>query len=663
MYSVPKIKRFSTITQQSQKSWRSNLSSNSKRHFILKDITQNLILIKDDLTSFFENNKEYLFPTDNEEYICLDNSSSVVPPEELLYRLIDILKNDDFISRLEEASSTINSLSKQLDDAKSEIDSLKKKKKSETNPSSFRSDYTNAISKELINKIKEKNLINQRLSKDYDCLIDEYISGLNQRMVYEYKIKNLEEKLKDYKVTKVKNEELSESNKQMKDEILLKRNEIDELKKINNKFYEENIKIKDELQRLYKLIEFKNKEYLDLTDKNKELLKDNYTCGMKLQRSEEKLKLCSNNLKQEKEKNKEIIDDLEKQISDKENEINDMRKKLKKNVAKVLEENKNGNFEFVLDEVNNKLKIIYKGQIICNIPKFNREFAASFFSRKKNKISSNIHPSMSFINENKINSYKPMTLSKKKKVCEINNFNITYKLSNNEYEFDSGSSLNHSSNSISHSSFRLDKLYEQISDSFKSRSKSKSKKSKQKSESKNLINKENSLFKKCLSQKFEKSLINNNKKNKKSTIRRAMTDIKGRIFMKNKLSKINSFGFDVESIKEEKDEDNISISNFDFSIKPSNEKEISLNHNKIKDISSISEFIETNSPCPVYQNKNSCNIFVINHVDDFYFNRKYIYPNNVKLKVKKVNVQRIVHTNKEKEIPEIINDDEGCKIF
>ena len=120
MYSVPKIKKFSTISHQSQKSWRSNLSSNSKRHFILHDITQNLILIKDDLTSFFENNKEYLFPTDNEEYICLDNSSSIVPPEELLYRLIDILKNDDFITRLEEASSTINSLSKQLDDAKTE---------------------------------------------------------------------------------------------------------------------------------------------------------------------------------------------------------------------------------------------------------------------------------------------------------------------------------------------------------------------------------------------------------------------------------------------------------------------------------------------------------------------------------------------------------------
>lgn len=66
-------------------------------------------------------------------------------------------------------------------------------------------------------------MINQRLSKDYDILIDEYISGLNQRMSYEHRIKNLEENLKDYKVTKIKNEELSESNKQMKDEIFWKK--------------------------------------------------------------------------------------------------------------------------------------------------------------------------------------------------------------------------------------------------------------------------------------------------------------------------------------------------------------------------------------------------------------------------------------------------------
>ena len=49
MYCVPKIKRFNTITQQSQKSWRSDLSSDSKRHIFLQDISQNLLLIKEDL--------------------------------------------------------------------------------------------------------------------------------------------------------------------------------------------------------------------------------------------------------------------------------------------------------------------------------------------------------------------------------------------------------------------------------------------------------------------------------------------------------------------------------------------------------------------------------------------------------------------------------------
>ena len=44
MYRVPKIKRFSTITEQSQQSWRSNLSSESKRHIFLQDISQNLLL-------------------------------------------------------------------------------------------------------------------------------------------------------------------------------------------------------------------------------------------------------------------------------------------------------------------------------------------------------------------------------------------------------------------------------------------------------------------------------------------------------------------------------------------------------------------------------------------------------------------------------------------
>ena len=244
MYSVPKIKRFNTITEQAQKSWRSNLSSDSKRNIILQDITQNLILIKDDLISFFENNKEYLFPTDNEEYICLDSSSSIVPAEELLYRLIDILKNDDFISRLEEASSTIESLSNQLDEAKKEIKKYKLKNNNDT-LSSYRSGINDALSKELITKLKEKNLLNQKISKDYDNLIDEYIIGLTQKSKNEEKIKNLEENLKNFENTKIQNEELTENNKQMKDELFLVKNELNELKTVNNKLYEDNIKIKE----------------------------------------------------------------------------------------------------------------------------------------------------------------------------------------------------------------------------------------------------------------------------------------------------------------------------------------------------------------------------------------------------------------------------------
>ena len=134
MYRVPKIKKFNTLTQKSQKSSRSDLSSESKRHIYLQDISQNLLLLKEDLvnyfqnnkdylfpTSYFQNNKDYLFPTSNEEYICIDTSSSMISPEELLYKLIDIIKSNDFISRLEEASSTITLLSKQLDEVKNEL--------------------------------------------------------------------------------------------------------------------------------------------------------------------------------------------------------------------------------------------------------------------------------------------------------------------------------------------------------------------------------------------------------------------------------------------------------------------------------------------------------------------------------------------------------------
>ena len=661
MYSVPKIKRFNTITQQAQKSWRSNLSSDSKRNFILQDITQNLILIKDDLISFFENNKEYLFPTDNEEYICLDSTSSIVSAEELLYRLIDILKNDDFISRLEEASTTIESLAKQLNEAKNEIKQYTKKKNNDGPLSSNRSEYNGYLPKELINKLKEKNILNQKISKDYDNLIDEYISGLKQKMEYEEKIKNMEENLKNYEITKMRNEELSENNKQMKDDIFLMKNELNDLKKVNNKLYEDNIKTSDELQKLYKLIDFKNKEYIDLTEKNKELLKDNYTCTMEFQRNEEKLKLCLNNLKEEKEKNKLIIDDLEKKINEKEEEINNMNKKIKNNITNLLEQNKNKNLEYILDEMNEKLKIIYKRQIIFCITKFNREIPTTFYHRKKYKITSNIHPDNNDIGDNSINNYKPMTLSKNNKICEINNFNITYKLSKNEYEFDySGSSNNISNKSNSHSSFRLDKLCEQVSDSYSSNSKSNKKPNQPKK--KIILNSEKiKNLKKCYSYNFDNCYLFDNK----SVIRRANTDIrKGQLLKKNKrLFKINSFGIDVESIKEEKDEDNMSISNFDIRINSKNIKDKKSNK-EIKNFCSMSNLLESGSNEPAIYKSGNDKIFVINHVDDFFINRIYCYPKNVKLNVKKISIKRVIHINKNKEkIVDINYNKEGCYIF
>ena len=655
MYSVPKIKRFNTITQQAQKSWRSNLSSDSKRNIILQDITQNLIIIKDDLISFFENNKEYLFPRDNEEYIYIDSTSSIIPAEELLYKLIDILKNDDFISRLEEASSTIDSLSKQLEEAKNEIKKYNKKRNYDSPLSSYRSEIDDHISKELINKLKEKNLLNQKISKDYDNLMDEFISGLTQKMQYEQKIKNLEENLKTFQITKIKNEELIDSNKQIKDEIFLTKNELNDLKKVNNKLYEENIKIKDELQKLYKLIEFKNKEYLDLEEKNKNLLKDNYTCNMEKQRAEEKLKLYANNLKQEKEKNKEIIDDLEMQINEKEEKVNDMRKKIKNNISSLIEENKGGNLKFILDEINNKLKVILKGQIICCIPKFNREIPISFYHRKKYKIISNIIPDINDISEN---NYKPMTSSKNNKICEINNFNLTYKKSKNEYEFDcSGSSKSHSNNSISHSSFRLDKLYEQANDSFLSNSKSVKKEIKIKFL---MTTQKTKKIAKSLSQNI-RNYLSHDKREKRGNkvIRRAITDIKGKFLKKNKtkkLLKINSFGFDVESIKEEKDEDNMSINNFDISINSKNKN--------IHNFSSMSDFLVSGSVEADICRNVSKGIYIINHVEDFLINRLYSQPKNVKLNVKQVIVRKIIHVNKNDEKTSIINNNnEGCYIF
>lgn len=666
MYSVPKIKRFNTITQQAQKSWRSNLSSNSKRNFILQDIVQNLILIKDDLISFFENNKEYLFPTENEEYICLQSSSSIIPAEELLYRLIDILKNDDFISRLEEASSTIESLANQLDEAKNEIKKYTSKKNNESQLSSSRSEFVDIMQKDLINKLKEKNLLNQKISKDYDNLVDDYLSGLAQKREYEQKIKILEENLKNFQNIKLKNEELSENNKKMKDEIFLAKNELKDLKTVNNKLYEDNLKTKDELDRMYKLVEFKNKENLDLNEKNKQLLKNNFTANMELQRNEDKLKLCSNNLKSEKEKNKEIIDDLEKQISKKEEEMNKMRKTMKNNISNLLSENKGDNFKYILDEINNKLKIIYGGQIICCIQKFNREIPTSFYHRQKYKIISNIHPDISDIQENSIHNYKPMTLSKNNKITEINNFNITYKLSKNEYEFDYSGSSNNLSNK-SNSSFRLDKLCEQASDSFPSNDKSKQNSFKLKNiNNQKIINSEKSTkIKKSFSQNFANTLSDNKNGRKMKNninIKRSKTDIKGGLFlnkMKNKnMMKINSFEFDVESIKEEKDEDIMSIRNFDICKKGETNSNIKNNN-----FNSMSNFLESGSIEPIISHKDNDKILVINHVDEFSINKIYLYPKNVKLRVKKINVKRIIHVNKNEENNFVNNNNEGCYIF
>ena len=419
MYHVPKIKKFNIVTQQSQKSWRSNLSSESKRNIFLQDISQNLLLLKEDLVNYFESNKDYLFPTSNEEYICLDSSSFVVSPEDLLYRLIDIIKNNDFIFRLEEASNTIISLSNEIGELKSELKNLIKKGNNDDSLSSFRSDYQGTISQDLINKLKEKNMINKKIIKDYDNLVDEYIIGLTQKSAYETKIKNLENNLKDYNTTKIKIEELSVNNKQMTNEILLNKNEISELKRLNNKLYEENIKAKDGVQRLNKVIEFKDKEYKELTEKNNQLSKEIYISNMTLKRNEEKMKLIMDNFNETKENNKILIQEQEKKIYDKENEINELQKKLKNNIKNLIEDTKNGNLEFILDDINDKLKIIFKGELICTISKFKREFQTSFLSRKKNNINSNIHPVLSEIklDKNKIN--RKMTMSENNKVFKI----------------------------------------------------------------------------------------------------------------------------------------------------------------------------------------------------------------------------------------------------
>ena len=61
-------------------------------------------------------------------------------------------------------------------------------------------------------------MINKKIIKDYDNLVDEYIIGLTQKSAYEAKIQTLENNLKDYNKTKIQNDELTINNKQMNDE-------------------------------------------------------------------------------------------------------------------------------------------------------------------------------------------------------------------------------------------------------------------------------------------------------------------------------------------------------------------------------------------------------------------------------------------------------------
>ena len=650
MYRVPKIKKFNTITQQSQISWRSNLSSETRRKILIQDISQNLLLLKEDLVNYFESNKDFLFPTSNEEYICLDSSTFNVSPEDLLYKLIDIIKNNDFIFRLEEASTTISSLSKQLEEVKAELAKSIKKGIHDDSLSSIRSDYQGTISQELINKLKEKNKINKKIIKDYDNLVDDYIVGLSQKSEYELKIKNLEKDLRDFQNIKIKNEELSLNNKQMADDIFLNKNEIDELKRINNNLYEENMKTKDELQRLNKIIEFKEKEYIELKEKNNQLSKDNYANNMTLQRNEEKMKLIMDNIYNDKEKNKVIIQDLENKICDKDKEIQQLQIKLENSIKNFIENNKNENLEFMFDDVNDKLKIIYKGNMICTISKFKREFQTSFLSRKKNDINSIIHPKLSEIKKDNNKLNRKMTFSNTHKIKEINNCNLTYKLSHNEYDIDysnsSNSKLLNDSNKSS-SSICLDKLCQQISNSGISNQQS-NQKSKSKSNNKNNFKNYVNNFFNCHYEKNQKKL------------RRAMTDFKIGKRLNNNISKIQSFGIDVESIKEEKEEDNISICSFDCKIN-SKKRNSNGKEEKSKSFSQISDFLETDSFVPVVKAKD--NKFIINCVEYFTIKRKYFYPNNVKLNIKKINIKRIIPMNTDADVIINNNESEGCEVF
>ena len=441
------------------------------------------------------------------------------------------------------------------------------------------------------------------------------------------------------------------NNKQMADDIFLNKNEINELKIINNKLYEENIKSKDELQRLNKIIEFKNKECIEQIEKNNQLSKDIYASNMTLQRNEDKMKLMMENINHDKERNKIIIQDLENNLCNKEKEIQQMQIKLENSIKNFIEDNKDENLEFVLDEMNDKLKIIYKGNVICSISKFKREFQTTFLSNKKFNINSNIHPTLSGIKKDNNQINRKMTFSNNPKICEINNFNLTYKLSHNEYDIDYSNSNNNKMSNDSkgnNSSICLDKLCQQISNSVNSNQQS-NLKSISKSNKKNNV------------KDYVNNFFNNYHERNQQKIRRSMTDFKIGKRLNNNISRIQSFGIDVESIKEEKEEDNISICSFDCKLN-SKKRSNTGKREKSKSFSQISNFLETDSFVPVIKNNN--NKLIINCVEYFTIKRKYFYPNNVKLNIKKINIKRIIPMKSEKDIIINNNDDsEGCKIF
>ena len=84
-------------------------------------------------------------------------------------------------------------------------------------------------------------------------------------------------------------------------------------------------------------------------------------------------------------------------------------------------------------------------------------------------------------------------------------------------------------------------------------------------------------------------------------------------------------------------------------------------HQKSKELTPISSFLETDSFASV---KKKCENFIINRVDDFLIKRKYFYPNNVKLNIKKINIKRVIPMNvKNTQITNENDDSEKCNII